>query len=759
MKTRRILLSVLIVLIFGGAGSAGALTTVPRTILTFYDSKENPDIRMTRSHRYVEMPLNHLGLKFKFLDINKPLPSLKDLGDVRGVFTWFESDRMPDPSGFLRWAVQLMDKKIKWVIFGNLGIGADIRGKKTPPPTVNRYLGRLGLRTQDSWKQVTYDVKLIYQDKQMVGFERSYTGILPSFPQVYRLDESTTAVLSASWGKDLAAKSDLIVIGPDGGYAAPGYSILDREDFHQWYLDPFEFFRRAFATDDLPKPDTTTLSGRRMYYSHIDGDGWRNITEIEDYHDTRDLSAEVVFQEALKPFPDLPVTVAPIAGDLDPKWHGNEEILAQARKMLALPQVEAGSHTYSHPFYWEYYKNYRAEKEWRQFLAKKEKPDGPIAKRFAPFLSAKKSQPDHAAERKARKKDNPIPKIYDYPRAYLDYPFDLDQEIIGSIEFINKLCPPGKKVRVLQWSGDTSPFPAALAKTRQIQVMNLNGGDPRFDVEYPSRSWLSPVGLQNGDQLQIYASASNENTYTALWEDKFFGFQHLTGTLKNTESPRRLKPLNIYYHMYSGQKTASLNALVKNLEFARSQEIAPVSTSHYAQIAEGFFSTRFIPLGPKTWRIKNRGHLQTIRFDDAARLAVDMEKSRGVIGQRHFQGSLYVSLDEARQDPVIALKKFSPGEKLPISAQPYLVQGRWHIWNLEFPSKHQATFNAQGFGDGEMVWKVPEPGPYELALSNDTGVQQTLRAVADEEGILKFKFGSRAIDKVEITLSKVYPAL
>jgi len=757
MKTRSILFSILIVLIFLGTGSAQS--PVPRTIVTFYDSKENSDIRMTRAHRYVEMPLNHLGLKFKFLDINKPLPPLKDMKDVRGVFTWFESDRMPNPPAFLRWADQLMDNKIKWVIFGNLGINADTRGQKTPRPLIDRYLGRLGLGTQEHWKQVTYDVKLVYNDKPMVNFERPYTGILAPFPQVYRLNATTTAILSANWGKDLAVKSDLIVIGPHGGYAAPGYAILDREDFHQWYLDPFEFFRRTFATDDLPKPDTTTLSGRRMYYSHIDGDGWRNITEIEDYHDTRELSAEVVFNEALEPFPDLPVTLAPIAGDLDPKWYGNEETLDLARKMLALPQVEAGSHTYSHPYFWDYYKDYKAEKEWEQFLAKKEKPDSLIAKRFAPFLSKKRDKKAQASKEKAKKKDNPIPHMYEEPRSYLDYPFDLDQEIIGSIEFINKLCPPGKKVKILQWSGDTSPFLAALAKTRQIRVMNLNGGDSRFDSEFPSHSWVSPIGLQNEDQLQIYASASNENTYTQLWKDKFFGFQNLISTLNNTESPRRLKPINIYYHLYSGQKSASLNALVKNLKYAQTQKIAPVSTSHYAQIAEGFFSIRFVPLGPKKWRLENRGSLQTIRFDDASKLAVNMKKSQGVIGQRHFQGSLYVALDAVEKDPVIALQEFSPGEKLPASARPYLVQGRWHVWSVEFPGKHQTTFLAQGFGDGEMVWKVPEPGQYQFRLSNDNGVKQTRNAVADDDGILKVKFDSKAIDNVRISLTKVLPAL
>jgi len=28
----------------------------------------------------------------------------------------------------------------------------------------------------------------------------------------------------------------------------------------------------------VPKPDTTTLAGRRIYYSHIDGDGWKELT-------------------------------------------------------------------------------------------------------------------------------------------------------------------------------------------------------------------------------------------------------------------------------------------------------------------------------------------------------------------------------------------------------------------------------------------------------------------------------------------------
>ena len=48
---------------------------------------------------------------------------------------------------------------------------------------------------------------------------------------------------------------------------------------------------------------------------------------------------------------------------------------------------------------------------------------------------------------------------------------------------------------------------------------------------------------------------------------------------------------HIYYHMYSGEKPASVKALLENLVLARSQALAPVATSHYARIAEGFYTS------------------------------------------------------------------------------------------------------------------------------------------------------------------------
>jgi hypothetical protein len=51
---------------------------------------------------------------------------------------------------------------------------------------------------------------------------------------------------------------------------------------------------------------------------------------------------------------------------------------------------------------------------------------------------------------------------YFVPRSFGKHPFDLHAEINGSIDYLNALLPAGKRVMLLQWSGDTHPFAAAL---------------------------------------------------------------------------------------------------------------------------------------------------------------------------------------------------------------------------------------------------------------------------------------------------------
>jgi hypothetical protein len=727
---------------------------LPRTILAIYDSLEDDDIRTSRIHRLAEMPLNHLGLVVKYHDIQKGLPSNEDLRGVRGVLSWFQSERMPSPTKYIEWVSGIIDQGIRLVIFGNPGIFYDTKGQATPLPEINRLLRKLGLETDNFWKTITYDVRLIYKDPSMVEFERRYKDILSPFQRIWAREESTVSYLTAAWDKDFKNSVDLVVIGPNGGYVASGFAFFQNREFQQWYINPFEYFRKAFATDEVPKPDTTTLSGQRIYYSHIDGDGWRNTSEIERYRVKQANSAEVIFKEVLKPFANLPVTVAPIAADLDPDWFGSEETLEQARQIFSLPHVEAGSHTYSHPFFWKYFENYRPEEEWNSFVSKEHIGDKAVSDRYVSLIESLPKSPVGSSKKEKNNLLKPLPEIYESPRAYNLFPFNLEKEISGSVQFINRLLPPGKKVEVLQWSGDCTPFLNALNNTRMTKLANINGGDTRFDREFPSHSWVAPLGVQVGDQLQIYASASNENTYTELWENRYFGFKHLIRTLKNTDSPRRLKPINIYYHMYSGEKRSSLNALVENLNFIETLAIAPVTTSRYTKIVQGFFSTQFILERPQKWRVENRGSLQTLRFDQTPGKAVDMENSVGVIGQRVYRKSLYVFLDPAVEHPVVALKDNENSDAETNSQRPFLIQGRWWLSNFETSDEGLVSFNAQGFGEGQMVWKFPQAGDYELQLSDEHGVQQTLYEATDSEGILKAKFLPLAINSVHITIRK-----
>ncbi len=64
---------------------------------------------------------------------------------------------------------------------------------------------------------------------------------------------------------------------------------------------------------------------------------------------------------------------------------------------------------------------------------------------------------------------------------------------------------------------------------------------------------------------------------------------------------------------------------------------------------------RFEQVGDLSWRVRDRGGLQTIRFPDAASLSLDMERSTGVLGATRTNGALYVSLDPVTPEPVVAL--------------------------------------------------------------------------------------------------------
>lgn len=724
-----------------------------RKVLALVDLREEERVRLTRIHSMAEMPLNHLGLDVVYWDVANGLPDLAQWPDLRGVITWFANDPFEQPRDYVAWLTAAMDRGIRAVALGQPGVRTNSRGALSPMGLVNRFYGRFGVRDDDGYSDLTFRSQPAVADR-LIGFERKLDGVLPGYPLLRLTDGRATSHLVLRRNGDPETDSHLVVSGPAGGFATEGFVRYYDTEFNRktWILDPFEFFRLTFDTDPLPKPDVTTLSGRRIYFSHIDGDGWRNQTEAQPFAKDRLLSSTVVRKTLIEPYPDLPVSVAPIVGDLDPAMAGTPEARAEAQAVFALPQVEVASHTWSHPFFWGFFKDYQPASE-APFHSVGRKARGGADMVAAMFGRKTVEQVDGGSE--GGEEAGGIGR-YKTPRAFLQTPFDLHQEMGGSLDYMNRLAPPGKPPgRLIQWSGDTDPWAGAIRIGRAAGAINMNGGDSRFDAEYPSYTSVSSIGKPVGDERQIYAGSSNENTYTDLWTNRFFGFQNLIHTINATETPVRIKPFNIYYHSYSGQKTASLNAARKNLEAARAAEIAPVMASRYVDIAAGFYSARFITAGPQRWRVQDRGALQTIRFDRATFSAVDFARSTGVLGQRHYQGSLYVALDPAAAEPVVALGETDRADAPPPAPQPYLIQGRWAFSGLRLTGQGFAV-TAQGYGAGDMEWFLPWAGRYAVTARRDgVAVWRGVVSVRPEDGRLRVTVAADALHGLDVTVQPV----
>jgi len=712
---------------------------VKRTVLAVYDGNHEKQPHLTRIHRFAEMPLNHLGYVLEYRDVNTPLPGAAEVEKYRGMVTWF-LEPLRRPEAVIEWLEMATGKGLQHVVLGDMA-PPDPEGSFL---ALNGLYNRLGLQYTGNYVDVTYRAKASLIDHAMIGFERKMDKAIPDYPDIQALPNAGTIHLAITLpDRDGTLTSAVVATGKGGGFASNNFTIFyePNTDRERWIINPFLFFKRALGGDPFPIPDVTTLSGRRIYFSHIDGDGWNNITELENYRQREMTSAEVVARELIEPFPDLPVSVALIAGDVDPALGGDPASAAIAKKLFALPQVEVASHTYTHPFNWDFFRVYDRKVEEAAINAF-DRPAENVRERITRSLRGLAD-----VGRPAEQNNRYIAGSDDLPRTYLKEPFDLDKEVAGAVEVTSGLAPAGKRVMIYQWSGDTTPFPAAIAATRKAGVRNINGGDSRLDSEYPSVAYVPAISRPAGSERQIYAVNSNENTYTNDWTGPYHGYRMLAHTIANTENPRRLKGVNVYYHMYSGEKAAALSAVRYHLDRARSAPYAPIEASHYAAIADSYFGVVIVEEGPSRWRLENLGSLRTVRFDDASHFEPDLAESTGVIGSTQHAGSLYVALDAAAQRAVVALR---PAGSAP-SDLPSLIESRWQLSNV-VTRPCGVTYEARGYGAGEMVWKFPPNRKVRVVALNGSDALMGEPIASDSNGRLKFSIPGQGRATVAVRL-------
>ena len=394
---------------------------VRREVLALYDSRHEKTPAASRMHRLAELPLNWLGYKLVFVDINGALPSGDELNRFRGIVSWL-IEPMADPRRYLNWLDAATAKGLRLACLAELA-------PNEPPgseDTVARIFARLGLKPVDQYVNVTHKAKISIINAEMAGFERKIDKALPGFRVVEALSAAARIHLAASVPEpERELTSVLISTSPGGGYVSDEFTIYydATTDKVRWIVNPFLFFKQALGEERFPVPDVTTLSGRRMYFSHIDGDGWNNISEIESYREAQVSAADVIRREAIEPYPDLPVTVGLIAGDALPELGGMASGRDSAKRLFALSNVEVASHTYTHPFSWAFFENYDRAAE-LALIDKVAHPVQSIMDQFRGVLYRVAGKAERAAAN-----ERYVAGSAELPRSYMKEPFDLEQEI------------------------------------------------------------------------------------------------------------------------------------------------------------------------------------------------------------------------------------------------------------------------------------------------------------------------------------------
>lgn len=542
------------------------------------------------------------------------------------------------PANFQNYIKQELDKGTPWLALDHFGFRLEGPWSERLGITVN------ATARPDNAIRVQKQTRLL-----------AYETALPSARESFKaLSNTAPAQIELEFQDGKGLRYQAVAITEWGGYALYPFAISTLpNDSARWVVDPTELLSRALRLPAIPVPDVTTENGRRILFAHIDGDGFISPAEMPGYPP----AAAVMQKEILEKYPSVPTTVSVIEGEIGPSGLFPESSAKHeqiARSIFTLSNVEIASHSYSHPFRW---------------------------------LLASTASGDNDA----------------YHLKIPNYSFDLTRETLGSINYINtKLAPANKKTKVFLWTGDCDPTEEAIRLTREAGLLNMNAGDTTISKSEPSLTAVAPIGIYKGNQLQIFAPNQNENVYTNDWLGPYYGFRRVIETFEMTENPRRLKPINIYYHFYSASKRASLIALQEVYKWALAQDVNPMFGSEYIQRAEGLFNVEISRTSAQGYEIRNGGALRTLRLPLSAGYP-NLSQSKNVAGYFDDKGARYIHLSAG--DARLNLQTEKP-------VTPYLAYANAQL--------SQWSTSDQGFDFSLKGWL-----PLQFALGNVKGCQLT----------------------------------
>ncbi|MBP6018120.1 MAG: sugar ABC transporter [Burkholderiaceae bacterium] len=607
-----------------GAVGVGRIEVMPRKILLVQTLDRDQPLDETMGARSIAMPLNYLGYDIQYADINQALPSGISNDRYAGIVVAI--DRTVNNSrAWRQWVLGQISQGMRVAFFNQFGFPLDTQVARA-----------LNLEVVTGKPPLNSPLQIVSKDP-MMGFE-----IMPApdirEAQAVRADSNGQPLLRLKAGDYLY---DAAALTPWGGYVLAGNTVLylDAIEQNRWAIHPIKFLRKALALPDMPVPDLTSENGRRLMFTHVDGDGFASRGEFSGA--TQQYSGQILYNEVFTKY-QIPMLVSVIEGEIGPGGLHSElapRLEPIARKIFSLPNVEIGSHTYSHPFYLSQINEITGEKIGDQF-----NPEWAGTGAFS----------------------------LDIP----NYKFNINREIQGSIDYITqRLAPTGKSVLAVLWSGDAAAPKIALRHVGKVGALNINGGNTTITKARNSWTNISPYGVAKGnrpDEYQVYAGVMNENVYTNDWMGPFYGFQSVLETFALTDTPIRFKPVNIYYHFYSGTKAASLKALHAVFNAALKQPVFPIYTTEYINRALDWRHVAVARDGNR-WMVRSGANLRQLRWPGAG--IPDLSTASGVSGYLPGPGGLYIHMGGNQASFIMTPQT--------VGVTPYIAQASGFVRNFQ----------------------------------------------------------------------------
>ena len=645
MKTFKIFIQCLIILVVSQTHLSGN-TIIPRKLLIAYQSNTGQKESVNTYFETCQTVTDYYGLLSDYFDVNtQSFPNDQEMKKYRAIITVFNSNQMKNGTAWLKWLKRQCNNKTKLIILGPLS-GIDTNNQSEYKKLADAIYSYIGIQYKGMYSSHRGRLRFGFKDPKRVEFERPYPVFPKSYDQFHVIGSNVKVWLSINRRDLKNSESATIITGPNGGFArfSDMYWMDPVSYKKKWYLNPFIFFEEALGIKDWPRPDPTTLNGLRVAFSHIDGDAFGGPSRINP----NKTCSEVVRDEILKKY-NYPVTVSVIVAEISPEAVGNQKLVDIAKDIFLLPNIEPASHAYSHPYFWN---------------------------------------------EKSSVKDR-YPSQYGIP--VNGYTFSSKKEIVYSINYITKnLSPSGKPCRVMLWSGACDPTERDLTHCKKNHFYNMNGGDTVFDDVNNSYTAVAPLYRKVGRTYQVHCGQANENILTNLWEGPYYGYREIIKTMKKTGFPKRLKPIDIYYHFYSGEYQSSLQALQTVYEWVLEQNVALVYTSQYTEMMNGFLKTKIFTNDQGNYIIKDYNHCLTVRFDHETCLP-DLRQCNNVIGFSKQPQGLYISLKPDTNHALIAF--LSDSNKMP--QVPYIEYATG--WVMDFQvTGHSINLDFKGFGKGAI---------------------------------------------------------